>query len=95
MFRNFYNYLRDNQRTLKISKEQLLLLKDTKKFTSAEKLKEIYRKIENFKDLYEMYMNSRAFKDFMKSLTIKYDDQYLKLMFRHSKEFINLFLYRE
>jgi hypothetical protein len=62
------------------------------RYTSRSKFQELDKKYPNFKDIYEEYLRSEQFKKLVNMIKNKYDDEYLRLFFRHSINFLNFYL---
>ncbi len=89
---NFYHYLKDNSRKLSLDNELIEYFKNNIRYTSRSKFQEIDKKYPNFKSIYDDYLLSDKFKKLIMNIKNKYDDEYLKLFFRHSKNFLNFYL---
>lgn len=89
---NFYHYLKESQKKLHLEEELLDFFKNNIRFTSKTKFKEIDKKYPDFKNIYEDYLKSDRFKRLIINIKNKYDEEYLKLFFRHSKNFLNFYL---
>ena len=48
------------------------------------------KKFPKFKTLYDEFLKSDKFKKIIMLLKTKHDEEYLKLFFRHSKNFLNM-----
>jgi hypothetical protein len=89
---NFYHYIKENQKHLNLNDELLEFFKGNIRFTSKNKFQEIDKKYPHFKLIYDDYLKSDRFKRLILNIKNKYDDEYLKLFFRHSKNFLNFYL---
>jgi len=91
-YRNFYHYLKENYHTLNINDELLEFFRNNIRYTSREKFKDMNKKYPKFTDIYNGYLNSSYFKKLFFSIKRKYDNEYQKLFFRHSFNFLNFYL---
>lgn len=89
---NFYHYIKENYKRLNINDELLEFFKNNIRYTSRTKFQEIDKKYPNFKKIYDDYLKSDKFKKLILNIKNKYDEEYLKLFFRHSKNFLNFYL---
>jgi hypothetical protein len=89
---NFYHYIKENYKKLNINDELLDFFKNNIRYTSRTKFQEIDKKYPNFKKIYDDYLKSDKFKKLILNIKNKYDEEYLKLFFRHSKNFLNFYL---
>lgn len=89
---NFFHYIKENYKRLDINDELLEFFKNNIRYTSRTKFQEIDKKYPNFKIIYEDYLKSDKFKKLIINIKNKYDEEYLKLFFRHSKNFLNFYL---
>ncbi len=86
---NFYHYLKENFAKLNINEELLDFFKNNIRFTSKTKFQEIDKIYPDFKNIYDDYLKCDRFKKLIVNIKNKYDEEYLKLFFRHSKNFLN------
>ena len=84
--------MKDNYSTLNINEELLEFFRTNIRYTSRTKFQELDKKYPNFKDVYEGYLKSDKFKKLVNMIKCKYDEEYLKLFFRHSINFLNFYL---
>jgi hypothetical protein len=89
---NFYHYIKENQKNFNLNDELLEFFKGNIRFTSKSKFQEINKKYPDFKLIYDDYLKSDRFKKLILNIKNKYDEEYLKLFFRHSKNFLNFYL---
>jgi len=89
---NYYKYVKDNQKSLALSSDFVKGIKNIVRFTSRIKFQEINKKFPEFRASFESFIQSQAFKNLILSLKKKYDLEYLKLFFRHSRNFLNFYL---
>lgn len=89
---NFYHYLKDNYTVLNINEELLEFFRNNIRYTSRTKFQELDKKYPKFKDIYDNYLKSEKFKKLVLMIKTKYDDEYLRLFFRHSINFLNFYL---
>ena len=93
---SIYNFLKENKEELNFNDEIVNYFKcknsirspnsDIKKNMNFDLIK----KFPNFKIIYEEFLKSENFKKMILRLKNKQDEEYLKLFFRHVKNFINL-----
>jgi len=91
-YRNLYNFLRENSEKLKIDNDLLEFFKNNIRFTTKHKMFELEKYYPNFKSIYEEFLKSDKFKKMINIIKFKNDEEYLKLFFRHSKNFLNLYV---
>ncbi len=84
--------MKDNYSTLNINEELLEFFRTNIRYTSRSKFQELDKKYPKFKDIYETYLKSDKFKKLVNMIKSKYDDEYLRLFFRHSINFLNFYL---
>jgi hypothetical protein len=84
--------LKENYTNLQINEELLEFFRSNIRFTSRSKFQEIDQKYPYFKDIYEEYLKSDMFKKLVGMIKCKYDDEYLRLFFRHAINFLNYYL---
>jgi len=89
---NFYHYIKENYQKLDINEELLDFFKNNIRYTSRIKFQELEKKYPHFKSIYDNYLQSEKFKNLILMIKNKYDEEYLKLFFRHSKNFLNFYL---
>jgi hypothetical protein len=89
---NFYHYIRENHRKMNLNEELVDFFRNNIRYTSRNKFVEIDKKYPYFKDIYDQYLKSERFKKLILNIKLKYDDEYLKLFFRHSRNFLNFYL---
>jgi len=89
---NLYNFLKENSEKLKINEELVEFFKNNIRYTSKHKFCELDRKYPNFRNIYEDFLKSEKFKKIINIIKNKHDEEYLKLFFRHSKNFLNLYI---
>ncbi len=77
---------------MEINDELLDFFKNNIRYTSRTKFQEFEKKYPNFKKIYDNYLKSDKFKKLILMIKNKYDEEYLKLFFRHSKNFLNFYL---
>lgn len=53
---------------------------------------ELEKNYPNFRIIYEEFLKSDKFKKMINIIKSKHDEEYLKLFFRHSKNFLNLYV---
>lgn len=90
-FRNIYNFLKENQENLKLETDIIEYFKNNIKLNSKNNHKDIEIKFPRFGNLYEEFLKSDKFKRMINVIKTKHDEEFLKLFFRHSKNFINLY----
>ena len=91
-FRNFFHYLKENERRLNLDPNLTNLIKDNIRFTSKTKFQIIEEKYPNFRNYYEEFLESQKFRDLINTIKNKYDYEYVKLFFRHSLNFLHYYL---
>src|SRR5690348_16409459 len=91
-YSNFYHYLKEYYHSLDINDELLDFFRNNIRYTSRNKFQELDKKYPHFKDIYEGYLQSDQFKKLINMIKSKYDDEYLRLFFRHSINFLNFYL---
>lgn len=89
---NFYHYIRENHKRLNLTEELVEFFRNNIRYTSRNKFLEIDKKYPYFKEIYDEYLKSDRFKKLILNIKLKYDDEYLKLFFRHSRNFLNFYL---
>ncbi len=75
-----------------INEELLEFFRTNIRYTSRSKFQELDKKYPNFKKIYEDYLKSDKFKKLVNLIKSKYDEEYLRLFFRHSINFLNFYL---
>jgi flagellar basal body rod protein FlgB len=89
---NFFHYIKENYNNLNINEELLEFFKSNIRYTSRTKFQDLNIKYPKFKEIYDGYLKSPQFKKLVNMIRNKYDDEYLKLFFRHSINFLNFYL---
>jgi hypothetical protein len=77
---------------LKISTEILDFFKNNIKFSTRNKILDLEKKYPKFRSVYEEFLKSEKFKKMINIIKTKHDEEYLKLFFRHTKNFLNLYI---
>lgn len=90
---SLYHFIKESRKKYNVDDEILKGLKYNIRFTSKSKFRELDKKFPLFKSIYEEYLKSDRYKRLLSSVKAKYDDEYLKIFFRHSKNFISFHLY--
>ena len=88
---NLLNFLKENREKLKISDELIEFIKKTYPITRENSI-ELNNKFPNFKSIYDEFLKSDKFKKIIMLIKTKYDEEYLKLFFRHTKNFLSFHL---
>ncbi len=91
------NFLKENKEELNLNEEIINYFKSknsNKSYSTSDLRKnmnfDLIKKFPNFKIIYEEFLKSENFKKMILLLKNKQDEEYLKLFFRHVKNFINL-----
>lgn len=84
--------MKENSERLKITEELLEFFKNNVRYTSKHKFFELDKKYPLFRNIYEEFLKSEKFKKMINIVKTKHDEEYLKLFFRHSKNFLNLYV---
>lgn len=92
MYRNLYNFLKENQNNLKVNIDLLEFFKNNIRFSSKTKFLDLEKKYPKFRNIYEEFLKSEKFKKMINMIKTKHDEEYLKLFFRHTKNFLNLYI---
>jgi len=87
-----YNFLKENSEKLRLNDDLLEFFKNNIRYTSKHKFFELDKKYPNFRTIYEEFLKSEKFKKMINIIKAKHDEEYLKLFFRHSKNFLNLYI---
>jgi hypothetical protein len=77
---------------MNLSNDILEFFKNNIKYTLKQKLFELDKKYPNFREIYDQFLKSEKFKKMINIVKEKHDEEYIKLFFRHSKIFLNLFI---
>lgn len=77
---------------MRLNDELLEFFKNNIRYTSKHKFFELDKKYPNFRNIYEEFLKSEKFKKMINIIKAKHDEEYLKLFFRHSKNFLNLYI---
>jgi hypothetical protein len=89
---NFYHFIKENSSTLGVDSTFISLFRSLIRHTSRKNFKDLYKKYPQFKRYYNSYLNSTTFKKLVHQTKTKYDDEYMRLFFRHSINFLNFYL---
>ena len=84
--------MKENSEKLRIKEDLLEFFKNNIRYTSKHKFFELDKKYPNFRSIYEEFLKSDKFKKMINIIKTKHDEEYLKLFFRHSKNFLNLYI---
>ena len=70
----------------------LEFFKNNIRFSTKNKFMDLEKKYPKFRTIYEEFLKSEKFKKMINVIKTKHDEEYLKLFFRHTKNFLNLYL---
>lgn len=84
--------MKENYNVLQINEELLDFFRSNIRYTSRSKFQELDKKYPKFKEIYDDYLKSNKFRKLVGMIRSKYDDEYLRLFFRHSINFLNFYL---
>ena len=84
--------MKENSEKIKINEDLLEFFKNNIRYTSKHKFFELDKKYPHFRNIYEEFLKSDKFKKMINIIKTKHDEEYLKLFFRHSKNFLNLYI---
>jgi len=88
---NFFNYMKENKKELGIERKILVFMKKNSKVTSKSFLIQLKKKYPKINEYFDSFINSNKFKQFMKNIKEKNDQEYLKLFNNHLKNYQQLF----
>ena len=97
MHNNNYNkggndkYNKKNKKELGIERKILVFMKKNSKVTSKSFLIQLKKKYPKINEYFDSFINSNKFKQFMKNIKEKNDQEYLKLFNNHLKNYQQLF----
>lgn len=84
--------MKENQGDLNINNELLEFFKNNVRFSTKNKFIDLDKKYPKFRSVYEEFLKSEKFKKMINIIKTKHDEEYLKLFFRHTKNFLNLYV---
>ena len=87
---NLLSFLKENKETLNVADDLLDYFKNSVSHFKKNVNFDLKKKFPKFKIIYEEFLKSDKFKKFIMLIKNKHDEEYLKLFFRHTKNFLNL-----
>jgi len=70
----------------------LEFFKNNIRFSTKNEFLDVEKKYPKLRYIYEEFLKSEKFKKMINVIKTKHDEEYLKLFFRHTKNFLNLYL---
>lgn len=87
---SIYNFLRENREEMNLSDELINYFKKSSSDFKSTMNFDLMKRFPNFKIIFDEYLKSEKFKKMIIVLKNKQDEEFLKLFFRHTKNFMNL-----
>ena len=67
-------------------------LRNNIRFSNKSRFSDLEKKFTNLRNFYEEFLKSDKYKKMINIIKTKHDEEYLKIFFRHSKNFLNLYI---
>ena len=88
---NFFNYMKENKKELGVERKILVFMKKNSKVTSKSFLIQLKKKYPKLIEYFDSFLNSQKFKQLMKNINEKNDQEYLKLFNNHLRNYQQIF----
>lgn len=83
--------MKENQISLNADNDLLDYFQNNIPFSKRNPFLDLERKYPKLNNFFEEFLKSERFKKMINAIKIKHDEEFLKLFFRHTKNFLNLF----
>ena len=74
------------------SNDLLEYIRNNIRFSNKSRFSDLEKKFTNLRNFYEEFLKSDKYKKMINIIKTKHDEEYLKIFFRHSKNFLNLYI---
>ena len=88
---NFSTFLEENSENFQIGRDLILYFRSNNKFRRRLNCFTLELKYPHIDTIYQQFLKSEKFKRLINQIKTKNDEEYLKLFFKHSKNFMKIF----